>query len=108
LKLLPEGVPLFMVIAGVAGAVASAAFDFKDPRRAIRKIVVGSASAVYVAPLVSKWLQVLGLAADHTLGLAGWLCGLLGLLIVETIYQVAPEIFNAIRARKGAGNESGS
>ncbi|MDC7683277.1 hypothetical protein PQU92_08310 [Asticcacaulis sp. BYS171W] len=101
MKFLPEGVPLFVVIAGISGAVASAAFDFKDPKRAARKVVVGSVSAIYVSPLVAKWLTALGLNGDHTLGLAGWLCGLLGLLIVETIHQVAPEILSAWRSRKG-------
>lgn len=105
MKLLPDGVPLFVVIAGIAGAVASAAFDFKDRQKALRKIVVGSTSALYVAPLVAKWLTALGLSGEHTLGLAGWLCGLLGLLIVETIYQVAPEILTIWRSRKAGRAE---
>lgn len=91
MKLLPDGMPPFVLVAGVVGAVLAAVMDMKTPARAFRKLVAGCASSMYVTPVTVKGLLWLKLSDDHAMGLAGFLTGFLGLLIAELIYQAAKD-----------------
>ena len=105
LKLLPEGVPLFVLLAGVLGAVVSAVNDWKRPVVALRKLIVGSVTSWYMTPLAVKVLTGLGLPDQQTLAMGGFLTGILGVLLIELIVQVATERLKPLLVKAFGGDD---
>lgn len=100
-KMFPDDASLFVFVAGVAGSVVASAFDFRGWKTALRKIVVGSISSIYVGPWIQAWFPAM--SGDSLMGFVGFVTGLCGLLIVETIMEF-------VKARRagvmGGGDEA--
>ena len=91
MRMFPDGTPLYMIMAATAGGVVAALFDLRDWKRAARKLIIGTLTAWYLTPVTLHLIGPLKIQEGHDLSVAGFLTGILGLLIIETIYAVFKE-----------------
>jgi hypothetical protein len=80
-----------LLTAGALGAVVSVAMEYTGVLPAIRKIAVGSISALYLAPLavplLSSALGAISIPTENAAGVAGFLVGIGNIIIIEIILK---------------------
>jgi len=80
-----------LLVAGLAGSAVSAAMEWTGFLPAIRKIVVGTLSALYLSPLAVPFLTwILGglsVPPENASGVGGFLMGVVGIVVIEIILK---------------------
>ncbi len=82
-----------LIIAAVAGGVVSAAMDWNGFLPATRKLVVGGIAAYYLSPIAAPYLEWIlegiSVPADKAIGMSGFIMGVVGIVVIETIQKAA-------------------
>ncbi|QJD54336.1 hypothetical protein [Aminobacter phage Erebus] len=82
-----------LLTAATAGGIVSAAMDWTGFLPAVRKIVVGTISAYYLSPLAIPYvgwaLDGISVPQDKALGMSGFIMGVLGIVVIDTIMRAA-------------------
>jgi hypothetical protein len=80
-----------LLTAGLSGSAVSVAMEWTGVLPAIRKIVVGSACAMYLSPLAVPMLEwglgVVNVPEENGATLGGFLMGVVGIVIIEIIVK---------------------
>lgn len=82
-----------LLVAGTAGAVVSSIMEWTGVLPALRKIAVGATTAYFLSPLAVPFLGWLldgiSVPTENAAGMSGFLMGVLGIVVIETIYRAA-------------------
>lgn len=80
-----------LIQAGLAGSAVAAAMEWTGVMPAVRKIVVGTACAMYLSPLavpILGWaLHGLQVPAENAQGVSGFLMGVTGIILIEIVLK---------------------
>lgn len=82
-----------LLVAATAGGIVSAAMDWNGILPATQKLVVGAISAYFLSPLAIPFLgwilEGLSVPEDKVLGMSGFIMGVIGIVVIETIKKAA-------------------
>lgn len=82
-----------LLTAGTAGAAVSAMMEWTGFLPAVRKIVVGAIAAYYISPLAAPFigwlLDGISVPTENASGMSGFITGVLGIIIIETLTRAA-------------------
>lgn len=80
-----------LVLAGLAGSAVSAAMEWTGVLPAVRKIVVGTLSAIYLSPLSTPFLgwvlDGISVQPENAPSMSGFLMGVVGIVVIEIILK---------------------
>ncbi|QPC87155.1 hypothetical protein GA830_10675 [Mesorhizobium sp. NBSH29] len=80
-----------LLTAGFLGSVVAAAMEWTGVFPAVRKILVGTISAVYLSPLglpFLEWvLNGISVPRESAAGMSGFLMGVTGIVVIEIILK---------------------
>lgn len=91
-------------VAGIAGAIAASLTEWNGFVELIRKVVVGALCAIYLSdlavPLLGFLLPQIGIDADASVKLGGFIMGIVGIIFIEFIIHI-------MRLRRDAMKDKG-
>lgn len=95
-----------LIQAGLAGSAVAAAVEWTGIMPSIRKIIVGSLCALYLAPIsvpMFNWaLGMGGIPVENAAGMSGFLMGVGGIIVIEIVLKAFR--FRRDNFKPGGGN----
>ena len=108
--LFPDNATPAVLLAGFLGGVTSALLRYEGFWETLRKLLIGFFCAAYFTPLCAPLISLLssiGLAGESGPALAGFICGLCGLLIIESVVKIVTATLRKADDDNGGDIEEG-